>query len=134
MSIDGIRVVLRALAEVRDDEFYSLYVLASRGQPKPFPQIEFRIRQVAESADVRVVVHVEAGSPDGTRLGWALTVTTRGDLLIVEGCVEMLAPEDEQWREVFERSAKTSDPREADDLIRAFAAAICSRREWLVHA
>jgi hypothetical protein len=50
------RVVLRALAEVRDTDFYDLWVLLTRTWPQPRPRIEFRIYKVAGSSDARVVV------------------------------------------------------------------------------
>jgi len=54
VSVVDIRVVLRALAEVRDKDFYALWALLTRSWPKPLPGIEFRIYQdrELESGDI----------------------------------------------------------------------------------
>jgi hypothetical protein len=130
VSVVDIRVVFRALAEVRNKDFYSLWVLLTRSWPKPLPKIEFRIYPVAESTDTRVVVHVAATRPDGTKFDWGLAVTTWQDSLIIEGSVDMRTPGDD-GSEVFSKSGETTDPEQAANLICVIASEVCSQREWL---
>ena len=130
VPIDDIRVVLRALAEVRDKEFYSLWVLLTRSWREPLPKIEFRIYQVAHSADAHVVVLVEDTRPDGTEFFWGLAVTTRQDRLVIEGSVAMQTAED-AGSMVFSKSGETSDPREAASIIHGIASEVCNQRPWL---
>ena len=130
MSVADIRVVFRALAEARDEDFYSLWVLLTRSWPNPLPRIEFRIYQVTKSTDARVVVRVVATRPDGTDFDWGLAVTTQQDSVFIEGSVDMRTPEGD-GSEVFSKSGETTDPGQAANLIRAIASEVCAQREWL---
>jgi hypothetical protein len=130
VPIDDVRVVLRALAEVRDKEFYPLWVLLTRSWAQPVPRIEFRIFQVAEGLDVRLVVHVCGTRPDGAELDWGIAVMTRPFGLLVEGSIDMRAP-GQHGSEVFCKSHEASDPQEAADLIRSTASEVCRQRRWV---
>jgi hypothetical protein len=130
MPVSDLRHVLRALAEVRDAEFYSLWVLLTRLWKQPLPDIEFRIYQMADSAEAHIVVCVDGTRPDGTEVNWGLTVTTADDKLIVDGSVGVRGL-DSDGSEAFRTSADTSDPEQAARLIHAIAAEVCSQRKWL---
>ncbi len=130
VPVGDVRVVLRALAEVRNGEFYRLWVTLTRCWPKPLPRIEFRIYPVAESADGHVVVVVDGTRPDGAEFNWGLTVTTRQHSLIIEGSIGML-PADGDGSELFSTSSETADPQQAADIIHAVAAEVCAHRGWL---
>ena len=130
MPLDEVRAVLRALAEARDREFYELWVLLTRVWPAPLPGIGFRIYQVADSTDSRVVVHVNGTGPDGTQFTWTLAVMTSPHSLFIEGSVDMRTPEGDET-EVFTKTAETSDYREAASIIRALASEVCRQRAWL---
>jgi hypothetical protein len=108
VPVDDIRVALRALAEVRDQAFYKLWVTLTRCWPKPLPRIEFRIYQVAGSADAHVVVVVDATHPDGAECSWGLAVTTAQNSLTIEGSVSMVQADGEgSW--LFVTSRETAD-------------------------
>jgi hypothetical protein len=130
VPVDDIRVVLRALAEVRDQEFYKLWVALTRCWPNPLPGIEFRIYQVAGRADAHVVLVVDGTRPDGAECSWGLTVTTAQNSLTIEGSVSMLLA-DEEGSSLFRTSRETPDPQQAADVIQAVAAQVCGHREWL---
>jgi len=130
VPVDDIRVVLRALAEVRDQEFHGLWVTLTRCWPNPLPRIEFRIYQVAGRADAHVVVVVDGTRPDGAEFSWGLAVTTAQNSLTVEGSVSM-QPADGDGSSLFRTSRETADPQQAADFIQVVAAQVCSQREWL---
>jgi hypothetical protein len=127
MPVDDVREVLRALAEVRDANFYPLWVGLVRDWPDPLPEIEFRIYQVADSIDAVAVVAVEATRPDGTEFSWSVSLTARSADLIVEGSIDSRSSRDviSEW---FSESVETQDPTQAADLIRTLAAEVCRRR------
>jgi hypothetical protein len=127
--VGDMGVVLRALAEVRADEFYGLWVLLTRSWPEPLPEIEFWITRAGD-VDVLVSLYVTGTRPDGADFNWGVSVRTRQDRLIVHGWVGRRPPTDD-WSEMFDRSEETSDPQQAASLIRAIASEVCSQRQWL---
>jgi hypothetical protein len=127
MAVADIRSVLRALADVRDADFYELWVDVIRSWPEPLPEIEFRIYRVADSTDAMVVVAVEGTRPDGIEIAWALSVTAHPNDLLITGSIGARAP-DGETSETFHRSEASRDPEHAAGLIRALATEVCGQR------
>jgi hypothetical protein len=129
MSVDDIRTVLRALAEVRNTDFYPLWTeLLRTWLPDPMPEIEFRIDQIADGADGAAVVCVGATRFDGTEFVWGLRLLTRSGNLVVESTIGTRSPDGASSDLLFKRSEQTQDPVQAADLIRTLAAEVCQRR------
>ena len=121
----AIRSVLRALAEARDGPLYALYVHLTHRATRP-ARLDFRIYQVADSEDVRVVASVAYERPDGVGLCWSVLVQTVDNELLVEGSVEVERANG--YQSVVELSERTADPARAAALIGQFAAAVCAHR------
>ncbi len=124
----AVRHVLRALAEARDGPLYSLYVHLTHCAARP-PSIGFRIYQVAESEDVRVVAGVEYERPDGVGMCWSVAVQTVDNEVVVEGSVEVERATGHE--DVVELSERTADPARAAALVRQFAAEVSAHRKGI---
>ncbi len=128
--MSSIREVLRALAEVRDGDFYPLWIDVMRQVHKPpLPQIGFRIYQVADSSDAMVTVWVGATRSDGNDVNWGVSVQTDGDTLLVTG--EISVGDDLGSCKIFSLSDRSTDAARTAELVRHFAQEICARRECL---
>ncbi len=135
---DGIRQILRALAEARDGPFYSLwlYLLERFDHLGPEvrtwlqrrPDIGFRIYQVADSDEAYLVVGASAIRKDGREITWGVSLTTREGDLLVEGTVEY--GDDDGYHPLFSREAATEDPVEAAALIGDYAKQLCEQKRW----
>ena len=125
----SVREILRALAEVRDGPFYSLYVDLTYRIKQPVPTINFRIFQVADSHEAVLGVGVSAIRPDGADVGWSLGIETASGSLVITATVEI--SNKQGTHEVFVLSADTTDPRQASTLIRTYASEVCAERHWL---
>ncbi|MBL7259379.1 hypothetical protein [Paractinoplanes lichenicola] len=121
MAVDDVRMILRALSEVRDRDFYPLWVRLTYAWPSPLPQINFRIYSVADSDDVQVSVWVSGCRPDGTDVSWGLRIRTEEDRLVVGATIS--AAEDE----LFDRSLICTDTPTTAEAIHTLAAEICGR-------
>ena len=127
-DIDSVRAILRALAEVRDGSFYSLYVDLTYRKAHPLPQIGFRIYQVANSHEAVLGVGVSVTRPDGTIVSWSLSIETSARSLDISGTVELT--DDNGSREVFVRSAETADLQQVANLIHNVADEVCAQKHW----
>ena len=128
MSIDDIRTVLRALADIRRTDFYPLWANLLQSWPEPMPEMEFRIDQIADSTDAAAVVCVEATRPDGTEFVWGLRLITRSGNLVVESSVGFRSADGAISDLLFKRSEQSQDPSQAAHLIRTLAAEVCQLR------
>ena len=126
-DVDALRNVLRALAEVRGGPFYSLYVDLSYRYKDTVPtNIGFRIDRAADNLNARLVVAVSITRPDGIGICWSVSLQTSAESLHITASVA--SSDDHGWREVFERSANTTDSQQAANLIRMFANEVCAKR------
>jgi hypothetical protein len=128
MAVVDIQRVFRALADVRDTDFYLLWVDLTRSWPEPLPRIMFRIYRIADTADeAMVVVGVEGTRGDGIGFVWSVSVTARSDHLVIEGSIETGSSAG-VISEVFRRSDETQDPGRAAELVRVLAGEVCGQR------
>ena len=127
-EVNGVRVLLRTLAEVRDGPFYTLWVELTHRLKRLTPQIGFRISQVADCEDACLGVGVSATREDGLELDWYVGLTTSPDNLQVTGAIAIT--DDTGSREVFTRSAAAANPQLAADLVRNYAAEVCAQLHW----
>lgn len=136
---DGTRRLLRALAEVRDGPFYSLWIglqkqTAAAGDSRetpmrhPLPGIGFRIYQCADSEEAWLVIGVSAVRRDGIEISWSVGVQTAPDTLEVIAAIENT--DDQGTSTLHECSAAAANPHEASVLVRAYAQEICGQRQW----
>ena len=121
-----MRAAMRALADARDGPFYSLYCALPHANHHP--TIGFRISQVADSDDARVVVSVSTEEPGGVGFAWFIAVTATSDEVLVEAMIEL--DDDGRSSEVFERSARATTADEIVDTIGGLSALVCSQRTW----
>ena len=128
-DVDALGKVLRALAEARDGPFYSLYVDLSYRFKNSSPNFGFRIYRLADSVGAMLAVGVSVTRPDGTDIGWSLSLTTSPGSMLVTACVEIT--DDHGTDEVFERSVSATDCHEASTLISTLASEVCAERQWL---
>lgn len=128
---DGIRLLLRALAEVRDGPFYSLWVDLTHRLQKLTPEIGFRISQVSDNENVCLGVGVTAIREDGLDVSWSVGLSTATGRLIIAGSVEIT--DDNGTREVFTRSAEAASLQKAAELIRTYASEVCAQPQWFDH-
>ncbi len=132
MSSGGhaVRHVLRALAEARDGPLHSLYVHLTHSAARVPPQsVGFRIYQVADSEDVRLVAGVDHVRSDGVGVCWSIAVQTADNELVVEGGVEVERATG--YEAVVELSERTADPVRAAVLVRQFAAEVSAYRSCI---
>ncbi len=129
---NGVRDVLRALAEVRDGCFYNLYVELSHIVRQPPPQIDFRIRRIADCDDVIIFVSVSADRTDGINVCWSIVLETRSESLVVAARIELMGDTDVQ--EVFSLSHTTSDSKIAAAMIHKYSSELCLERDWIAQA
>ena len=123
-DLDSVRTTLRTLAEVRDGPFYSLWVGLPRDNACPMPQIDFRIYQVADSADTSLSIWVSAIRADGAEVSWGVSLITTSKSFVVTALVEI--SDGDTTHEVFTRSADTRNSNEASRLIHQFANEVCA--------
>ncbi len=129
LDVDSLREVLRALAEVRDGPFQSLYVDLTYRFNGTIPKIEFRIYQVADSHEVLLVVRVSVVRSDGNDVDWSLSMQTSAGAMVITASVDILS--ERGYHQVFERSANTIDAQQAATLIHTFADEVCGQRRWI---
>lgn len=128
-DVGGIRAIFRALAEVRDGPFYSLWVELTYRIKHPLPGIGFRIYKVADSVEAALGVWVSAVRPDGAEVSWSVVLKTTSESIVITASVDI--SDDDGTRQVFGRSADTGDAGEASTLIRVFAGEVCAKRDFL---
>ena len=128
-DVDGVRAILRALAEARDGPFYALFVDLTAVIKKPLPQLGFRIYRVADSDQAMLGLWVSAIRPDGPEVSWSLVLETPPGSLVVTASIEI--SDDEGTHEVFKRSAETAHLSEAPSLISRYAVEVCAERRFL---
>lgn len=128
-DVESVRVILRALAEVRDGPFYSLFIELRHHIQHPAPEIGFRIYRVADSAEVTLGVWVSAIRHDGAEVNWAVSLETVQGSFIVRGSVEI--SDDKGYEEVFVREADTQSCAEASELIREYASEVCAELKFV---
>ena len=63
--IDGVKLAIRALAELRDGPFYGLWVDLTYLIKHPLPQIDVRVFRIGDGTDAVVGVSVSAQRADG---------------------------------------------------------------------
>jgi hypothetical protein len=126
-EVEGIRQLLRALAEVRDGPFYSLWVDMTYRVKQPMPQFVFRIFQVNDGINAVLSVNVSAYRADGAEVSWGVGLNTV-DSLNVYGGIEI--DDKDGTREVFECSEIAASPKMAAEIIRRFAQEVCAQRHW----
>ena len=126
-EVEGIREILRALAEARDGPFYSLWVELTYRVRHPLPRIEFRIYQAADSAETLLSVWVSATRPDGIEVGWSVGLETTPRALIIWATVDF--SDDQGSHEVLELYTETQDAGEAAAQIGVYAGTVCAERD-----
>jgi hypothetical protein len=127
--VDGVKLVIRALAELRDGPFYGLWVDLTYLIKHPLPRIDVRVFRIGDCTDAVLGVSVSAQRADGKEVSWSLQLETATDSLLVTASVSICG-DDDPYSEVFNRSASTSDVTEAVALMRRFAHEVCSERQW----
>ena len=126
-DVESVREILRALAEVRDGPFYSLYIELNQRIRHPAPELGFRIYKVAYNAEATLGVWLSAIRPDGAEVGWSVSLETVQGSLIVSASVEI--SDDKGTRGVFAREVETKSCAEASRLIREYASEVCAQLE-----
>jgi hypothetical protein len=127
-SLQAVREVLRALADIRDGAFYRLWVDLTSVVTTPLPDIGFRIFRVADGADALAVVSVSMRRSDGVDVCWSLSVETSTDSLRITGSVELTT--DDGVDEVFSKTRTSTDAQDAVETIHAFAREVCDEGSW----
>mgnify|MGYP000206241023 CR=1 FL=1 len=128
-DVDIIRTILRALADVRDGPFYRLWVDLTYAVQSPQPEIGFRLRRVADSAEVSATVWVSARNSGGTDVGWGISVDTIAEHLVVSASISLTTDTGEQ--EVYSVQERTPCAAAAAATVVNFSHTVCSQRQWM---
>ena len=119
----AVRVVLRALADVKNEQFRRLCLNLPRRD------FGFSIFQSARNDGVYVGVHASVMRDDGIDVCWSVVVEALDEAFIVQGSVEVT--DDGGSHEVFSRESGARTGAEAAGYIESFATEVCAETGWL---
>lgn len=128
-SVASVAVMLRALADAKDDEASPFRILQATLSSEMRPELSLTLRRHEDRQIAYVALGLGARRADGSEVLWSVSVMASPSEITVAASVEV--SEDADWIEVFGLTKQTDDADEAAALVARYATAVCAQRQWI---